>query len=183
MSGYVSELKQRYSTKIAQELHQLFKYRTIMEVPRLEKIVVSCGLGEAIQNSKLLDSAVEELTLICGQRAVRTKAKKSIANFKLRQGMEIGTMVTLRGNRMYDFMSRLVNIALPRVKDFRGLKQKSFDGHGNYALGINEQIIFPEIDYDKIQRINGFNIVISTTARNDLEARELLSKLGLPFQR
>lgn len=182
MSGYVSGLKIRYDTKVVKELHEFFKYRTVMQVPRLEKIVVSCGLGEAIQSSKLLDATVEELTLICGQRAVRTKARKSVANFKLRQGMEIGAMVTLRGNRMYDFMNRLINVALPRVKDFRGLKRKSFDGHGNYALGITEQIIFPEIDYDKIQRISGFNIIINTTAKNDAEAQELLSRLGFPFQ-
>lgn len=182
MSAYISELKERYDTKIVKEMHQFFKYRTVMQVPRLEKIVVSCGMGEAIQNVKLLDAAIEELTLICGQRAVRTKAKKSIANFKLRKDMEIGARVTLRGVLMYDFLSRLVNIALPRVKDFRGLKPKSFDGHGNYSLGITEQIIFPEIDYDKIHRINGFNIVINTTAANDREAKELLIRLGVPFR-
>ena len=183
MSNYVSGLKTRYNTKVTKDLQQFFKYRTPMQVPRLEKIVVSCGLGQAIQNSKLLDSTVEELTLICGQRAVRTRARKSVANFKLRKGMEIGAMVTLRDNRMYDFLSRLINIALPRVKDFRGLKQNSFDGHGNYSLGITEQIIFPEIDYDKIQQINGFNIAINTTAHSDLEAKELLSRLGVPFRK
>ena len=183
MIPYVSELRQQYNTSIIGELSHFFKYSTVMQVPRIEKIVVSCGLGESIQNTKLLDSVIEELTLICGQRAVRTKAKKSVANFKLRKGMEIGAMVTLRGNRMYDFLSRLINVALPRVKDFRGLKQNSFDGTGNYSLGITEQIIFPEIIYDKIQKINGMNIVINTTAKSDLEARELLARLGVPFRK
>jgi len=183
MSQYISELKQRYEKSISADLQQALRYKSIMQVPKLEKIVVSSGVGEAIQNVKVLDSAVRELTLICGQRAVRTKAKKSVANFKLRKGMEIGALVTLRGSRMYDFLSRLINVALPRVKDFRGLKPNSFDGHGNYSLGINEQIIFPEIDYDKIEKINGLNIVINTTATTDFEAKELLTRLGMPFRK
>jgi large subunit ribosomal protein L5 len=180
---YVPELKRVYQEQVAPELTEEFGYKTRMQLPRLEKIVLSTGVGEAIQNKKLLDSAANELGLIAGQRAVKTKARKSVANFKVRQGMEIGARVTLRGNRMWEFFYRLVNVALPRVKDFRGVNPNSFDGHGNYALGVTEQIIFPEIDYDKIERVSGLNIVICTTAGTDQEAKRLLDKLGMPFRK
>jgi len=159
-----------------------FNYKNIMEVPKLDKIVINMGLGEAIQNIKILDSAVLELTTISGQKPVITKAKKSIAQFKLRAGMPIGCMVTLRKERMYEFFNRLVNTALPRVRDFKGISGKSFDGRGNYALGIREQLIFPEIHYDKIDKVKGMNIVIGTTAKSDEEAKELLKLLGMPFR-
>ncbi len=180
---YVSKLRQVYLDQIVPELMEEFGYKTPMQLPRLEKIVLSMGVGEAIQNKKLLDSAVVELGMIAGQRAVKTKARKSVANFKVRQGMEIGARVTLRGTRMWDFLYRLVNVALPRVKDFRGVNPNSFDGHGNYALGVTEQIIFPEIDYDKIERVSGLNIAICTTAKTDQEAKRLLDKLGMPFRK
>lgn len=180
---YVPELKQTYRTVVAGELTEEFGYTSAMQVPRLEKIVLSMGVGESIQNKKLLDAAVNELSLIAGQRAVKTKAKKSISNFKLRVGMEIGARVTLRGERMWEFLQRLVTVALPRVKDFRGINPNAFDGHGNYSLGVTEQIIFPEIDYDKIDRVSGLNIVICTTAPTDQEARQLLGKLGMPFRK
>lgn len=180
---YVPRLKELFRSKIAAELKQEFSYSSSMEVPRMEKIIVSTGVGESITNKNLLDSAVKEMELITGQRPVKTKAKKSIANFKLRQGMEIGAKVTLRGNMMWEFLDRLVNVALPRVKDFRGVSPNAFDGHGNYALGITEQIIFPEIDYDKIERISGMNVVIVTTAKTDEEAFSLLSKIGMPFSK
>jgi large subunit ribosomal protein L5 len=159
-----------------------FNYKNIMEVPKLDKIVINMGLGEAIQNIKILDSAVQELTAIAGQKPVITKAKKSIAQFKLRAGMPIGCMVTLRKEKMYEFFNRLVNTALPRVRDFKGISGKSFDGRGNYALGIREQLIFPEIHYDKIDKVKGMNIVIGTTAKSDEEAKELLRLLGMPFR-
>ena len=159
-----------------------FNYKNQMEVPKLEKIVVNMGLGEAIQNIKILDSAVQELSQITGQKPVITKAKKSIAQFKLRSGMPIGAMVTLRKERMYEFFNRLVNVTLPRVRDFKGLSGKSFDGRGNYAMGIREQLIFPEIHYDKIDKIKGMNIVIVTTAKTDEEGKELLKLLGMPFR-
>jgi large subunit ribosomal protein L5 len=159
-----------------------FNYRNKMEVPRLDKVVINMGLGEAIQNIKILDSAVQELNLITGQKAVITKAKKSIAQFKLRTGMPIGVRVTLRKERMYEFFNRLVNVALPRVRDFKGLSPKSFDGRGNFALGIREQLIFPEIHYDKIDKVKGMNIVIGTTAKTDEEGKELLKLLGMPFR-
>ncbi len=180
---YVPELKRTYSSSVAKELSEEFGYKTPMEIPRVEKVVLSMGVGEAIQNKKILDSAVNELSIIAGQRAVKTKARKSISNFKLREGMEIGARVTLRGDRMWDFLFRLVSVALPRVKDFRGVNPNSFDGHGNYAMGITEQIIFPEIDYDKIDRVSGLNVVVCTTAETDQEARTLLSKLGMPFRK
>lgn len=180
---YVPELRRMYLDQVAPELMEEFGYETPMQLPRLEKIVLSMGVGEAIQNKKLLDSAVTELGMIAGQRAVKTKARKSVANFKVRQGMEIGARVTLRGTRMWDFLYRLVNVALPRVKDFRGVNPNSFDGHGNYALGVTEQIIFPEIDYDKIERVSGLNIAICTTATTDQEAKRLLDKLGMPFRK
>lgn len=180
---YVPELKQVYQERIAPELVEEFGYKTPMQLPRVEKIVISTGVGEAIQNKKLLDAAVAELGLIAGQKAVKTKARKSVANFKVREGMEIGARVTLRGNRMWEFLYRFVNVALPRVKDFRGVNPNSFDGHGNYSLGVTEQIIFPEIDYDKIERISGMNIAICTTAKTDQEAKRLLDKLGMPFRK
>jgi large subunit ribosomal protein L5 len=176
-------LKALYHEKIVSRLMEEFGYKSIMQVPRLEKIVVSMGVGEAIQNKKLLDAAVTELGQITGQKAVKTKARKSIAGFKLRDGMEIGTMVTLRGGYMYEFLDRLVNVAIPRIKDFRGTNPNAFDGHGNYSLGVEEQIIFPEIDYDKIERISGLNIAIVTTAKTDGEARSLLTYLGMPFRK
>lgn len=175
-------MKEVYDERAIPALMKRFHYRNKMEVPRLEKIVINMGLGEAIQNVKILDSAVQELNLISGQKAVITKAKKSIAQFKLRTGMPIGARVTLRRERMYEFFNRLVNVALPRVRDFKGLSPKSFDGRGNYALGIREQLIFPEIHYDKIDKVKGMNIVITTTAKTDEEGKELLKLLGMPFR-
>jgi large subunit ribosomal protein L5 len=178
----VARLRDQYTEKVVPALRKEFGYRNIMEVPALKKIVVNMGVGEAIENIKVLDSAVNELTLIAGQRPVITKAKKSIAGFKLREGMSIGCMVTLRKNVMYEFYDRLVNVALPRVRDFRGLSNKAFDGRGNYALGIKEHIIFPEINYDKIDKMKGMNIVIVTSAKSDEEGRSLLKNLGMPFR-
>jgi len=178
----MAKLKDVYEDKVIPGLMKRFNYRNKMEVPKLEKIVVNMGLGEAIQNIKILDSAVQEISQITGQKPVITKAKKSIAQFKLRTGMPIGCMVTLRKERMYEFFTRLVNIALPRVRDFKGLSGKSFDGRGNYALGIREQLIFPEIRYDKIDKVKGMNIVIVTTAKTDEESKELLRMLGMPFR-
>lgn len=175
-------LKEIYQEQVVPALMKRFNYRNRMEVPRLDKIVINMGLGEAIQNVKILDSAVQELTLITGQKAVITKAKKSIAQFKLRAGMPIGVKVTLRKDRMYEFFNRLVNIALPRVRDFKGVSSKSFDGRGNFALGVKEQLIFPEIHYDKIDKVKGMNIVITTTAKTDEEGKELLRLLGMPFR-
>jgi large subunit ribosomal protein L5 len=182
-AGYVPRLKKMYKEKIAGELFKELGLKSPMQIPRLEKIIVSMGVGEALSNKKLLDAAVDELSLISGQKAVKTKAKKSIANFKVREGQEIGTRVTLRGAMMYEFLDRLVNVALPRVKDFRGTSGNAFDGHGNYALGITEQIIFPEIDFDKIERVSGLNVVIVTTAKTDAEARAFLAKFGFPFRK
>jgi len=178
----MAKLKETYQEKVMPALMKRFNYRNRMEVPKLEKIVINMGLGEAIQNIKILDSAAQELSLIAGQKPVITKAKKSIAQFKLRSGMPIGCMVTLRKERMYEFFNRLVNVALPRVRDFKGLSGKSFDGRGNYALGIREQLIFPEIHYDKIDKVKGMNIVIVTTAKTDEEGKELLRLLGMPFR-
>jgi large subunit ribosomal protein L5 len=178
----MAKFKEFYEQKVVPGLVKRFNYKNVMEVPKLEKIIINMGLGEAIQNIKILDSAVQELSLITGQRAVITKARKSIAQFKLRAGMPIGCTVTLRKDRMYEFFNRLVNVALPRVRDFKGLSGKSFDGRGNYALGIREQLIFPEIHYDKIDKVKGMNIVIVTTARTDEEGKELLSLLGMPFR-
>lgn len=183
MSGYVPRLKKVYREKIAGELFKELGYKSVMQVPVIQKIVVSMGVGEALQNKKLLDAAVSDLTQITGQKAVKTRAKKSIANFKLRQGNEIGAMVTLRGAQMYEFLDRLINVALPRVKDFRGIKASGFDGHGNFSLGISEQIIFPEIDFDKIEKISGLNISIVTSAKTDNDARVLLTKFGMPFRK
>jgi large subunit ribosomal protein L5 len=178
----MSQLKIYYDKEIVPSLMETFKYQNIMQVPKLAKIVLNMGMGEAIQNIKLLDAAAEELKMISGQQPVITRAKKSIAAFKLRAGMPIGCMVTLRRVRMWDFYNKLVNIALPRVRDFRGVSAKAFDGRGNYSLGIKEHIIFPEIDYDKIDRIKGLNVSVVTTARSDEEGKELLKLLGLPFR-
>jgi large subunit ribosomal protein L5 len=178
----MSLLKVYYEKEVMPKLIEKFKYANIMQVPKLGKIVLNMGLGEAIHNIKLLDSAVEELMIVAGQRPVITRAKKAIAAFKLRAGMPIGCMVTLRSKHMYDFFNKLVNIALPRVRDFRGVSDKALDGYGNYSLGIKEHIIFPEIDYDKIDKIKGLNISIVTTAKTDNEGRELLRLLGMPFR-
>ena len=178
----MSQLKNIYEKEVVPKLMETFKYKNIMQVPALEKIVLNMGLGEAIQNIKVLDSAAEELKAIAGQKPVITRAKKSIAAFKLREGMPIGCMVTLRRQRMYDFYYKLVNIALARVRDFRGVSDKAFDGRGNYSLGIKEHIIFPEIDYDKIDKIKGLNISIVTTARTDEEGKQLLGLMGMPFR-
>jgi large subunit ribosomal protein L5 len=178
----MSQLKDIYHKEIVPKLMETFKYKNIMQVPALEKIILNMGLGEAIQNIKVLESAAEELKAIAGQKPVITRAKKSIAAFKLREGMPIGCMVTLRHKRMYDFYYKLVNIALARVRDFRGVSGKAFDGRGNYSLGIKEHIIFPEIDYDKIDKIKGLNISIVTTARTDEEGRQLLDLMGMPFR-
>lgn len=178
----MAKFKDIYQEKVVPALMKRFGYQNRMEVPKLEKIVINMGLGEAIQNIKILDSAVQELSQITGQKPVVTKAKKSIAQFKLRTGMPIGCMVTLRKERMYEFFNRLVNVALPRVRDFKGLSGKSFDGRGNYSLGIREQLIFPEIHYDKIDKVKGMNIVIVTTAKTDEEGKELLRLLGIPFR-
>jgi large subunit ribosomal protein L5 len=175
-------LKTLYETEVVPELKENFHYKNMMEIPKLDKIVLNMGLGEAIQNIKVVDSAVEELKLIAGQKPIVTRAKKSIAAFKLRSGMPIGCMVTLRKNRMYDFFSRLVNVALPRVRDFRGISGKAFDGKGNYSLGIKEHIIFPEVDYDKIDKIKGLNVTIVTTAKNNEEGKLLLKLMGMPFR-
>ena len=183
VKGYEPRLKKVYREQIAPDLIKEFSYKTPMQAPKLEKIVVSMGVGEALQNKKLLDAAIDDLTLITGQKAVKTKARKSIANFKIREGQEIGAKVTLRGTMMYEFLDRLVNVALPRVKDFRGVNQNAFDGHGNYSMGLTEQIIFPEIDYDKIERVAGLNVAIVTTARTDAEAKAFLAKFGMPFRK
>ena len=183
MAGYIPRLKKLYIDKVAPELIKEFEFKSKMQAPRVEKIIVSVGCGDAIQNKKLLDSAVTELGQITGQKAVRTKARKSIANFKLRAGYEVGAKVNLRGNYMWEFLDRLINVALPRVKDFRGINPNAFDGRGNFSLGIKEQIIFPEIDYDKIERISGLNVAIVTTAATNDEGRSLLAKLGMPFRK
>ncbi len=183
MDKFIPNFKTKYSETIAPALFKELGYSSPMQVPTLEKIVVSVGVGEAIVNKKLLDSAVKELEQITGQHVLKTKARKSIANFKVREGQEIGAMVTLRGDNMWIFIERLISIALPRVKDFRGVKPNAFDGHGNYSLGITEQIIFPEIDFDKIERVSGLNIAIVTTANTDEEGFALLKQLGMPFSK
>jgi large subunit ribosomal protein L5 len=175
-------LREKYETEVAPKLAETYKYKSPMQIPRISKIILNMGLGEAIQNIKILDSATEELAQISGQKAVITRARQSIAAFKLRKGMPIGCMVTLRGDRMYQFMDKLVNVALPRVRDFRGVSNKALDGRGNYTLGIKEHIIFPEIDYDKIDKIKGMNITIVTSAKSDDEARTLLTLMGMPFK-
>ncbi|ASS89823.1 MAG: 50S ribosomal protein L5 [Bacillaceae bacterium] len=178
----MNRLKEKYVKEIIPALMNKFNYKSVMQVPKIEKIVINMGVGDAVQNAKALDSAVEELTLISGQKPVVTRAKKSIAGFRLREGMPIGCKVTLRGERMYDFFDKLISVSLPRVRDFRGVSKKSFDGRGNYTLGIREQLIFPEIDYDKVNKVRGMDIVIVTTAKTDEEARELLTLFGMPFQ-
>lgn len=183
MKNYVPRLKKAYQESIAPELAKEFSYSSSMQTPRIMKVVVSMGVGEAKENKKVLDAAVADLTQITGQKAIKTKARKSIATFKIREGQEIGCKVTLRGAYMWEFLDRLLNVALPRVKDFRGVNPNAFDGHGNYSLGITEQIIFPEIDFDKIDRIAGLNVAICTTARTDKEAKSLLARLGMPFRK
>jgi large subunit ribosomal protein L5 len=178
----MARLKDYYKNEVVPAMMKQFGYTSTMQVPRLEKIIVNMGLGEAIQNIKILESASAEIGALTGQKAVITKARKSIATFKLRQGMSIGSMVTLRKERMYEFYDRLVNVALPRIRDFRGISPSSFDGRGNFAMGIKEQFIFPEIDYDKIDKVKGMNVVIVTTARTDEEARQLLKLMGMPFK-
>ena len=179
----MSRLKETYKNEIVDAMIKKFGYKNIMEVPKLEKIVINMGVGEAKENAKVLDSAVKDLETISGQKAVVTKAKKSIANFKIREGLPIGCKVTLRGEKMYEFADRLINLALPRVRDFRGVNPNSFDGRGNYALGIKEQLIFPEIEYDKIDKVRGMDIIFVTTAKTDEEARYLLTLFNMPFQK
>lgn len=176
-----NRLKAKYENEIRPALIEKFNYSSVMQAPKIDKIVLNMGVGDATTNSKNLDEAVEELGLISGQKPLITKAKKSIAGFRLREGMSIGAKVTLRGERMYDFLDKLVNVALPRVRDFHGVSNKAFDGRGNYTLGIHEQLIFPEIDYDKVNRVRGLDVVIVTTAKTDEEARELLTEFGMPF--
>ena len=178
----MSRLKEQYQNEIVDAMIKKFGYKNIMEVPKLDKVVVNMGVGEAKENAKLLESAVKDMETITGQKAVLTRAKNSVANFKIREGMAIGCKVTLRGEKMYEFVDRLVNLALPRVRDFRGVNPNAFDGRGNYALGIKEQLIFPEIEYDKIDKIRGMDIIFVTTAKTDAEAKELLSLLGMPFK-
>lgn len=180
---YFPNLLKKYREDVVPALQKKFNYKNIMQVPRLEKIMLNMGIGEAIENSKFLDIALEEMTLIAGQRPAISKSKKAISNFKLRQGMPIGCFVTLRGWRMYEFLDRLINIAIPRVRDFRGLSDRSMDGRGNYNLGLKEQIVFPEINYDKIEKIRGMNVTIVTTAESDEEGYELLSAFGMPFEK
>ncbi|MFC6316393.1 50S ribosomal protein L5 [Lapidilactobacillus achengensis] len=176
-----NRLKERYVKEITPAMVEKFNYSSVMQVPKIEKIVLNMGVGDAVTNSKNLDNAVEELTLISGQKPLITKAKKSIAGFRLREGMSIGAKVTLRGERMYDFLDKLINVSLPRVRDFHGVSTRSFDGRGNYTLGVKEQLIFPEIEFDKVARVRGLDIVIVTTANTDEEARELLTQVGMPF--
>ena len=179
----MNRLKERYENEISKSLMTKFNYSSVMEVPAMEKIVINIGVGDAVSNSKLLDDAVNELTLITGQKPVVTRAKKSIAGFKLREGQAIGCKVTLRGERMYEFLDKLVNVSLPRVRDFRGVSNNSFDGRGNYTLGVKEQLIFPEIDFDKVNKLRGMDIVFVTTAKTDEEGHELLAQLGMPFHK
>jgi large subunit ribosomal protein L5 len=179
----MARLKETYKEKVVPALMEKFQYESIMQAPKIEKIIINMGVGEAKENQKFLDNAVEEMTLIAGQKPVVTKARKSISNFKLREGMAVGCKVTLRGEHMYEFLDKLVNVALPRVRDFRGVSKTAFDGRGNYAMGIKEQLIFPEINYDKIDKIRGMDIIVTTTANTDEEARELLKLLGMPFSK
>ncbi|OIJ15461.1 50S ribosomal protein L5 [Anaerobacillus arseniciselenatis] len=179
----MNRLKEKYQNEIVPSLVEKFNYSSVMAVPKIEKIVVNMGVGDAVSNAKALDKAVEELTQITGQKPLITKAKKSIAGFKLREGMPIGAKVTLRGERMYQFLDKLIAVSLPRVRDFRGISKKAFDGRGNYTLGVKEQLIFPEIDYDKVDKVRGMDIVVVTTANSDEEARELLTQMGMPFQK
>lgn len=179
----MNRLKEKYLKEVSPALMSKFEYNSVMQVPKVDKIVINMGVGDAVANTKALDAAVEELQTIAGQKPVVTKAKKSIAGFRLREGMPIGAKVTLRGERMYDFLDKLISISLPRVRDFRGVSKKAFDGRGNYTLGVKEQLIFPEIDYDKVSKVRGMDIVIVTTANSDEEARELLTQFGMPFQK
>lgn len=179
----MSRLKEKYTKEITPSLMEKFEYTSVMQVPKVEKIVINMGVGDAVANAKNLDKAVEELTLISGQKPIINLAKKSIAAFRLREGMAIGTKVTLRGERMYEFLDKLVTVSLPRVRDFRGISSRSFDGRGNYTLGVKEQLIFPEIDYDRVDKVRGMDIVIVTTANTDEESKELLTQLGMPFQK
>lgn len=179
----MNRLKEKYQSEIVPELVKKFNYTSVMQAPKIEKIVINMGIGDAVANSKALDVAVEELEQISGQKPLVTKAKKSIAGFRLREGMPIGAKVTLRGERMYQFLDKLISVSLPRVRDFRGVSPKSFDGRGNYTLGVKEQLIFPEIDYDKVNKVRGMDIVIVTTANNDEEGRELLTQVGMPFKK
>jgi len=179
----MNRLKEKYLNEVTPALMEKFNYSSVMQTPKLEKIVINMGVGDAVSNTKNLDKAVEELTLIAGQKPVITKARKSIAGFRLREGMPIGCKVTLRGERMYEFLDKLVSVSLPRVRDFHGVSKKAFDGRGNYTLGVKEQLIFPEIDYDLVDKVRGMDIVIVTTANSDEEGRELLQQLGMPFQK
>jgi large subunit ribosomal protein L5 len=179
----MNRLKERYVKEISPALVSKFNYKSVMQVPKVDKIVINMGVGDAVANAKALDNAVEELTTITGQKPVVTRAKKSIAGFRLREGMPIGAKVTLRGERMYEFLDKLISVSLPRVRDFRGVSKKAFDGRGNYTLGVKEQLIFPEIDYDKVSKVRGMDIVIVTTANTDEEGRELLTQIGMPFQK
>jgi large subunit ribosomal protein L5 len=179
----MNALKQKYIDEVIPSMTDKFEYKSVMQVPAIDKIVINMGVGDAVQNSKALDSAVEELSLISGQKPIVTRAKKSIAGFRLREGMPIGTKVTLRGERMYEFLQKLIAVSLPRVRDFRGISKKAFDGRGNYTLGVKEQLIFPEVNYDKVSKVRGMDIVIVTTSNTDEEARELLAQLGMPFQK
>ena len=179
----MSRLKDAYKNEIVDAMIKKFGYKNIMEVPKLEKVIINMGVGEARENAKLLDAAIKDMETIAGQKAVKTRAKKSVANFKIREGMPIGCKVTLRGEKMYEFVDRLINLSLPRVRDFRGVNPNAFDGRGNYALGIKEQLIFPEIEYDKIDKVRGMDIIFVTTAKTDEEARELLTLFNMPFQK
>lgn len=179
----MSRLNEKYTSEIRQALQEKFQYKNVMEIPKLEKVVINIGVGDAVGNAKALEAAVNDLTIIAGQKPVITKAKKSIANFKVREGMALGTKVTLRGERMYEFLDKLINVALPRVRDFRGVSATAFDGRGNYALGLKEQLIFPEIEYDQVERVTGMDIIIVTSANTDEEARELLTQFGMPFEK
>ena len=179
----MNRLRQKYENEVKNQMVEKFGYKSVMQIPTIDKIVINMGIGDAVSNSKVLDEAVAELALITGQKPVITRAKKSIAGFRLREGMPIGCKVTLRGERMYDFLDKLVSVSLPRVRDFLGVSKKSFDGRGNYTLGVKEQLIFPEIDFDKVNKVRGMDIVVVTTANTDEEARELLTQLGMPFQK
>ena len=179
----MSRLNEKYTNEIRQALHDKFQYKNVMEIPKIEKVVINIGVGDAVGNAKALESAVSDLTIIAGQKPVITKAKKSIANFKVREGMALGTKVTLRGERMYEFLDKLINVALPRVRDFPRVSAKAFDSRGNYALGLKEQLIFPEIEYDQVERVTGMDIIVVTSAKTDEEARELLTLFGMPFEK
>ena len=179
----MSRLNEKYTSEIRQALQEKFQYKNVMEIPKIEKVVINIGVGDAVGNAKALEAAVNDLTIIAGQKPVITKAKKSIANFKVREGMALGTKVTLRGERMYEFLDKLINVALPRVRDFRGVSATAFDGRGNYALGLKEQLIFPEIEYDQVERVTGLDIIVVTPAKNDEEARDIFRLCGMPFEK